>query len=85
MRFATFCIILTPALSLALFSEVAGAQSSVGIFDSWSYRLSLHKFLPHTRYFVGGTVVGKADPPPSTSTADNFTATAYLFLFGARF
>jgi TolB protein len=34
MRLATFYRILTRALSLALFSEVAGAQSPVGIFDA---------------------------------------------------
>ncbi|MDP9203052.1 MAG: biopolymer transporter TolR, partial [Gemmatimonadota bacterium] len=34
MRFPTFYRILTRALSLALFSDVVGAQSPVGIFDA---------------------------------------------------
>jgi TolB protein len=34
MRFSAFCSVLTPVLSLALFSNVVGAQSPVGIFDA---------------------------------------------------
>ncbi|HEX9382270.1 MAG TPA: hypothetical protein VF908_02655, partial [Gemmatimonadaceae bacterium] len=37
MRSSACCIILTPALSLALLSEVVAAQGSVGIFDAQTH------------------------------------------------
>src|ERR1700674_747998 len=37
MRFSDLCRIFTPALSLALFSEVVGAQGPVGSFDAQTH------------------------------------------------
>ncbi len=61
MRIPTFCGILTHALSLALFSEVVGAQSPVGIFDAQTDvgrgrgSGSASYDSPHQAYLVAGS------------------------------
>ena len=52
----------------------------------YNYRVQGQIVLGRSPYFVGGSIVGKGNPPPvSPEYPGNFTSTGFMVLFGTRF
>ena len=53
----------------------------------FNYRMRVTAPIRRTRYFAGATIVGKGNPPPTSSeyAVYNFTGTGFMVHFGTRF
>jgi hypothetical protein len=82
-----------PELGLPLFfGDSVGRQIRfeptyvVGHRLLFNYRLQVRVPVAGSRFFVGGSFVGKGDPPPSSAEyRGDFTHTGYMLLLGSRF
>lgn len=52
----------------------------------FNYRFQLRVPVSRSRYFLGASIVGKGNPPPSSPAyQDEFTGTGFMLLWGSRF